>query len=199
MLPAAGREQLNALLSSTWLKVLAVDSIVYENFGAGDTTAGSRFRREQERLLLPPVSFLNNYEALLALQQLQNAWRQLNLRVAALFHEQTSHVVLHCLDYDFPIVNQNAAVLQTGGRLHIEAGIGRISTRSQPHVFVGGKEVVLSESGMAQWNRKVPTRPGHYSLPVRITFMDQDGKEQIVTKTVAYEVISCTSDSLIHP
>ena len=193
--PALVQDNLRSLLAKTSREVFAIDSSTYLAFRESGEKGADRMAAIERKLQLPEVPFQNGAEAVLALMQLRNAWLQLELRMATLFHEQTSSLVLHCMDYDVPIVSQSSELLRPGGYLRIDAGVGRISVRGQPKIYIQGKEVALNEYGMAVWKHPVSGKPGTYSLPVRIVFRDQDGKEQTVLKRITYEVLACSSDT----
>lgn len=76
----------------------------------------------------------------------------------------------------------------------VTAGVGVFESRTQPNVYVNRKPVPVGAEGLAEYSFQVPPHPGHYRLPVRIEFTDQDGKLQTVEKEVRYRVLSCPGD-----
>ena len=85
------------------------------------------------------------------------------------------------------IVGQNSSYLMPGQDLEITAGVGAFSTASLPTINIGGANVTVGPEGTAL--QKITAGGiGPHSVPVRITYTDQDGKPQVVEKTVEYTV-----------
>jgi gliding motility-associated protein GldM len=74
-----------------------------------------------------------------------------------------------------------------GQQVEISAGVGAFSKAAKPTITIGGAPTDLGPEGQA--TRKIDGGAlGKHTVPVVIKFMDQDGKEQTVNKTIEYTV-----------
>lgn len=87
------------------------------------------------------------------------------------------------------IVAQSTKILKAGDELEITAGLGTFSYQRQPTITIGSKIIVLNTQGLAIHKFKTSQKVGHYSLPVKIAFIDQDGKQQERTFTINYSLV----------
>jgi gliding motility-associated protein GldM len=72
--------------------------------------------------------------------------------------------------------------------IEITAGIAAFSKLALPIVIINGKNVPLDEIGAAIYKFKASDKPGKHIVPVEISFTDQDGQKQTVTKNIEYTV-----------
>lgn len=86
------------------------------------------------------------------------------------------------------IIGQNSKTILPGEPIEITAGIGAFTIEGKPEVKISGISVPLNEEGVAIYKEKGPTNPGNYTIPVAISFTDQDGKKQEIIKPVNYTV-----------
>jgi gliding motility-associated protein GldM len=72
--------------------------------------------------------------------------------------------------------------------VEITAGVARLSRAPSSEVVVDGKNIPLDADGAARYKFKVTNKPGKYSVHVRVSYIDQEGKTQTITKPVQYVV-----------
>jgi gliding motility-associated protein GldM len=162
-------------IDSAFSKTLPIDlTIPVGRNKASKTWEGAYFH------MVPTVA------ALTILSKFQNDVKTTENRVITFCHEQVGKVEI-IFDAFEAIVGQNTNYLMPGQDLEITAGLGAFSKSKLPDVFIGGAKIGLNEKGMAV--HKVPGGAlGEHSVPVRVTFTDQDGKLQERTIDVKYKV-----------
>ncbi len=124
--------------------------------------------------------------ALTMLRKFQNDVKTSENRVVAFLHEQVGKVSIRYDAFE-AIVGQNSKYLMPGQELEITAGLGAFSKSKLPNVSIGGAGVALNEKGMAVW-RTSATTIGNHTIPVTVSFIDQDGNTQTRTYNVEYTV-----------
>ncbi|MGZ8558715.1 MAG: hypothetical protein ACXWWC_10290 [Chitinophagaceae bacterium] len=68
-------------------------------------------------------------------------------------------------------------------------GVGFFSSRqAQPEITVNGMNVDIDETGVAVYTFKASPKAGKHIVPVTISFTDQNGNKQLITKDVEYAV-----------
>lgn len=88
------------------------------------------------------------------------------------------------------IVGQNAQILKAGNDLEITTGLGTFSKRQLPAIKIGGKPIPLNERGFVHYKFKTSNKPGKYSIPVSISYKDQDDNLQTRTFNVEYKLVA---------
>jgi len=107
-------------------------------------------------------------------------------RVVAYCHEQVGKVTVR-YDSFGAIIGQNSNYLMPGQDVEITAGVGAFSKAALPIISIGGQSAPLDENGAA--HLKIPGGGiGRHSVPVHISYKDQDGKPQVIDKTIDYTV-----------
>jgi gliding motility-associated protein GldM len=162
-------------IDSAFANTLPVDlAIPPSKTKAGKTWEGAYFH------MVPTVA------ALTILSKFQNDVKTSENRVITFCHEQVGKVEI-IFDAFEAIVGQNSNYLMPGQEIEITAGLGAFSKSKLPDVFIGGSKISLNEKGMAV--HKMPAGAiGERSIPVKVTFNDQDGKPQERTFDVKYTV-----------
>jgi gliding motility-associated protein GldM len=120
------------------------------------------------------------------LTKFQNDIKTSENRVVALFHEQVGKVQVRFDTYT-AIVGQSSNYVMPGQEVEIMAGVGAFSKAAQPQITINGQSVGLAEDGQAKL-KMGGGGLGKHSVPVVIRFKDQDGKDQVINKTVEYTV-----------
>lgn len=92
-------------------------------------------------------------------------------------------------EYYSAIIGQNAKIFEPHQKMEIIAGVGAFSKVAQPEIFVNGKNIQLADDATANYSFRVPSKPGKYSVPVKINYIDQDGKREVVEKNIEYKVV----------
>jgi hypothetical protein len=124
------------------------------------------------------VIMLNNIDYVLAVTE---------NRLIRFCSEQWSGMRLIC-EFPSAIVGQNKSQLTEGQELEIIAGVGMFKQLAGLEVKVNDKEILVGEDGVFTYKRTV-SKPGSYSIPVSVSFIDQDGKQQTISKNVDYKVV----------
>jgi gliding motility-associated protein GldM len=124
--------------------------------------------------------------AMTILRKFQNDVKTSENKVVAFCHEQVGKVEIR-FDAFEAIVGQNSKYLMPGQELEITAGLGAFSKTKLPNVSIGGSAVPLNEKGMAVY-KVASGAVGAHTIPVTVSFTDQDGKPQTRTIPVEYTV-----------
>jgi len=86
------------------------------------------------------------------------------------------------------LVGQNTSYLKPGDKIEITAGVGSFTQRPRPKFVIAGKEIPI-DGGVAIAKLKVSDKPGKHFIPVVVSYTDQDGKMETITKPVEYTVL----------
>ncbi|MGK2864762.1 MAG: gliding motility protein GldM [Chitinophagaceae bacterium] len=141
---------------------------------AGKTWEGAYFH------MVPSVA------ALTILSKFQNDIKTSENRVIQFCHNKVGEVAVR-FDTYAAIVGQNSNYLMPGQELEITAGVGAFSKSAAPVITIGGQTYQIGSEGTA--SAKMPAGAiGNRSVPVRITYTDQEGKQQTIEKNVEYKV-----------
>ncbi|MDP9230345.1 MAG: gliding motility protein GldM, partial [Bacteroidota bacterium] len=124
--------------------------------------------------------------ALTILSKFQNDVKTTENRIVAYLHQKVGEVVIRFDAYE-PIVGQNSKYFMPGQELEITAGLGAFSKTKLPTISIAGASVSLNEKGMAVW-KTASGGIGQHTIPVTVSFIDQDGKPQTRTTNVEYTV-----------
>lgn len=156
-------------------KSLQVDPSMPRNLKGGNKTWEDAYFH-----MVPTVA------ALTILRKFENDVKTTENRVISHLHEQVGKVEV-IFDAFEAIVGQNSKYLMPGQDLEITAGLGAFSKSKLPTISIGGSNVSLNEKGMAVYKVAAGTI-GNHSVPVTVSFTDQDGKAQTRTFNVEYTV-----------
>lgn len=124
--------------------------------------------------------------ALTILRKFENDVKTSENRVVTYLHEQVGKVEV-IFDSFEAIVGQNSKYLMPGQELEITAGLGAFSKSKVPDIYIGGAKVQTNEKGMAVY-KSAAGAIGAHTIPVKVSFLDQDGKQQERTFNVDYTV-----------
>ncbi|MBL7743316.1 MAG: gliding motility protein GldM [Chitinophagaceae bacterium] len=141
---------------------------------AGKTWEGAYFH------MVPTVA------ALTILSKFQNDVKTSENSVVQFCHNKVGEVVVR-FDTYAAIVGQNSNYLMPGQELEITAGVGAFSKAAAPTITINGQTYPIGAEGTAT-AKMSGGGLGNHSVPVRITYTDQDGKPQIIEKNVEYKV-----------
>lgn len=85
------------------------------------------------------------------------------------------------------LVSQDIRYAKAGESIEITAGIGSfVSFKTE--VSVNGKKVPVGNNGVAIYKLPVAGKPGKYVVPVEVSFTDDEGRQQTITKNIEYTV-----------
>jgi gliding motility-associated protein GldM len=72
--------------------------------------------------------------------------------------------------------------------MEITAGVGAFSKAALPDISIDGQAIPISADGTAHKPMKASSALGKHSVNVTIKYKDQEGKDQVMTKRIDYEV-----------
>jgi hypothetical protein len=87
------------------------------------------------------------------------------------------------------IVTQNTSYLKAGDELIVSAGVGAFTKAAMPEITINNKKINVEYDGVANYKLRVPNKVGKHTVPVQISFTDEVGKKQTITRPVTYTVI----------
>lgn len=85
------------------------------------------------------------------------------------------------------IIGQNSTYIRTGEKIEINAGVGVFSSEARPDISINGILIPVNENGVAVYNRTMK-KPGKYKVPVKIEYLDQEGKSKTIENHVEFVV-----------
>jgi gliding motility-associated protein GldM len=124
--------------------------------------------------------------AITILSKFQNDVRTTENRVVSLLHEQVGKVEVR-YDKFAAIVGQSTNYVMPGQEIEINAGVGAFSSAAAPTISINGTGAPLGPDGQAKLKVQGGGL-GKHTVPVVISFKDQDGIMQTVRKDVEYTV-----------
>ena len=169
--------------------ILNVDNSIKETF-----INYTYLTRPADSLTISEKGFYNkffkntsNVSAKAFLTKLQNNVKRMENRILTFCYEQAPNSSLICTFY-FPLIAQNSSVVKRGEAVEITAGIGYLERFPNSKIVINGLLIPMSEYNTAQYKLKAPNKPGKYFIPIKISYTDQDGRDQIIEKNVEYTV-----------
>ncbi|MBU6158397.1 MAG: gliding motility protein GldM [Bacteroidetes bacterium] len=123
--------------------------------------------------------------ALTLLSKFQNDVKTTENKIVTEFHNKVGEVVVR-FDTYAPIVGANSTYLFPGQELQISAGIGAFSKNVKPIITIGGRNIPMNDEGISVFKTNVGNSSG--SVPVKIQYKDQDGKDQVKELKIDYTV-----------
>jgi|SRR5688572_2418819 len=189
MVDKGNGKQLLARLTKFKADILAVDPAIAQEFSKsipinlqkpktknkGNNTWEAAYFR-----MVPTVA------ALTILSKFQNDVKTSENKVVTFCHEQVGKIKYR-QDAFAALAIANTTNALPGQEIEITAGVGGFSKAITPKITIGGQTVALGDDGAAHYKFKAD-RLGNNSIPVVISYTDQDGKVQNITKTVEYSV-----------
>jgi gliding motility-associated protein GldM len=124
--------------------------------------------------------------ALTILSKFQNDVKTSENRIVQFCHNKVGEVVVR-FDTYAAIVGQSSTYLMPGQEIEITAGVGAFSKAALPNITIGGQNFQIGTEGTASTKLSAGAL-GNHSIPVKITYTDQDGKPQVIEKNVEYTV-----------
>jgi gliding motility-associated protein GldM len=107
--------------------------------------------------------------------------------VIAFCHQQVGQVVVR-FDRFEPIIGQSSNYLMPGQQLEIKAGVGAFSNMAKPTISIGGVTQQIGDSGFVRYTTQAAQGLGQKSIPIHITYKDQDGNDKVIDRVVNYTV-----------
>ena len=125
--------------------------------------------------------------AITILSKFQNDVKTSENKVVAFCHQQVGQVVVR-FDRFEPIIGQSSNYLMPGQSLEIKAGVGAFSNMAKPTISIGGQTQQIGDSGFVRYTTQAAQGLGQKSIPVHITYKDQDGNDKVIDRVVNYTV-----------
>jgi gliding motility-associated protein GldM len=123
--------------------------------------------------------------ALTLLSKFQNNIKNAENQVVTFCHEQIGAVKIK-FDKTGVLVGQSSNYIMPGQEMEITAGIGAYSSAAQPKISIGGTSPAVID-GKAVY-KITANGAGPHTVPVTVTYLDQDGVSQTKTENVQYTV-----------
>lgn len=87
------------------------------------------------------------------------------------------------------LIGQNSKHFKSGDELVITAGVGSYSVAAQPKISIENKYVTMNETGYVEFKKQITSKPGKYSVPVKIKYTNSDGTLKESEFQIEYDVI----------
>ncbi|MBI1343003.1 MAG: gliding motility protein GldM [Terrimonas sp.] len=124
--------------------------------------------------------------ALTILSKFQNDVKTSENKIISYCHEQVGKVEVRFDTYT-AIVGQSTTYAMPGQEIDVMAGVGAFSKAAQPTITINGANVPIGEDGAAHMKINGGGL-GDHSIPVKISYVDQDNKPQVIEKQIQYTV-----------
>ncbi len=124
--------------------------------------------------------------ALTMLTKFQNDVKNSEAQVVQYAHDQIGAVKI-VYDKFAALIGTNSTYLLPGQELEVTAGIGAFSAAAKPQITINGASQTVDAEGVARYKTTVSS-VGSGNINVTIKYYDQQGKEQIVNKSIPYTV-----------
>src|SRR6266487_2224124 len=108
-------------------------------------------------------------------------------RVVAYCHNKVGEVIVRYDTYA-AFAETNSSYVMPGDEMEITAGVGAFSKAALPTVNIEGVNVPLDADGASHRKMNAAQSLGKHAINVTVTFTDQEGKLQKVTKPIEYTV-----------
>ncbi len=125
--------------------------------------------------------------AITILSKFQNDVKTSENKVVAFCHQQVGQVVIRFTNFE-PIIGQSSNYLMPGQSIEIKAGVGAFSPAAKPTISIGGQSQQIGDSGFVRYTTQAAAGLGAKSIPVHITYQDQDGNQKVIDRLVNYTV-----------
>jgi gliding motility-associated protein GldM len=122
--------------------------------------------------------------AITILNKFQNDIKTSENQIVTYCHSKIGEVAVRFDKFDF-VGGLSSSYLMPGEKLKVSAGLGAMSSATQPEIFINGKQVSLAGGGMAETEFPVS---GSGKVNVLIKYKDQDGVEKTIPRTLEYTV-----------
>ncbi len=125
--------------------------------------------------------------ALTILSKFQNDVKVTENKIVAFCHAKVGEVVL-VQDAFAAIAVADANYVLPGQDINVTAGVGGFSTKVQPQITINGTGVAIDATDGAAHYKMTSGAVGAHSIPVNITYTDQNGERKNIQKTIEYTV-----------
>lgn len=125
--------------------------------------------------------------AVTILSKFQNDVKTSENKVVNFCHQQVGQVVVR-FDRFEPIIGQSSNYLMPGQSLEIKAGVGAFSNAAKPTISIGGVTQQIGDSGFVRYTTQAAAGLGQKTIPISISYKDQDGNDRRIDRVVSYTV-----------
>jgi gliding motility-associated protein GldM len=168
--------------------MLAIDPEIAKEFGTTLSVDGAPATGQDGKV----KSFTDAYfhmtptvAGLTLLSKFQNNVKNSENQVATFCHSKVGEVVVK-FDKTGVLIGQSANYVMPGQEIEVTAGIGAYSSAAAPRISIGGASVAVVD-GQGKYKFQA-SGAGARSIPVTITYKNQDGIEKTETKNVEYTI-----------
>jgi gliding motility-associated protein GldM len=182
-------QKLKQKLDEYKAKLLAIDPLIAQEFKNTlqvNTAMPAVQDKSNNTWELAYFHMVPTVASITILSKFQNDVKTSENKVVAFCHEQVGKVQVRFDTYT-AIVGQSSTYLMPGQEIEIMAGVGAFSKAATPSITINGAGAALGDDGAAH-AKFASGGIGNHSIPVTIRYKDQDGKDQVITKTIEYTV-----------
>jgi len=86
------------------------------------------------------------------------------------------------------LIGQNSNYLKGGDELEITAGIWAFSSTVKSEIMINDKPIQVV-NGVAVYKIKTQQKAGKYFVPVKIEYVAEDGRKEVVMKNISYTIL----------
>jgi len=108
-------------------------------------------------------------------------------RIVQFCHNKVGEVIVR-FDTFTAFAATNSSYVMPGDDMEITAGVGAFSKAALPDITIDGQAIAISADGTAHKPMKASSALGKHSVNVVIKYKDQEGKDQVMSKKIDYEV-----------
>jgi gliding motility-associated protein GldM len=119
------------------------------------------------------------------LSKFQNNVKNSENQVTTYCHNQVGQVEVH-MDQVSVLTGQSSTYVMPGQEISVTAGVGAFSSSAKPIINIGGSSVAVVD-GKGTF-KTVANGGGEHSIPVTVTFTDENNKQVTKTETIKYTV-----------
>ena len=142
----------------------------------------------QEKLFQEYFKNASATSTIALLNKLQNNIRFNEERIITFCNEHVVCMIDWITNVNYPFAIQSSTIVMPNESIEITAGLTSFVFNKPPQVYIYDKSIPLNADGFATYKFKVLTKPGKYYIPVKINYIDQDGRQQSIQKEIEYTV-----------
>jgi hypothetical protein len=178
------------ILSQYERSILQIDSILTKDynkylriFTKSMDSSDSRLQKFKEYF-----SDVSSIAAIAMLNKIENNIKLNEEGMITYCHEMSTPIFCGIRNSFAAIAILNTSLVEPKGKLEITAGLGSFSVYQSPKVYFYDRSFDLTEDGAAHYKFKAASDPGKYYVPVRIEYIDENGKQNVIKKQIEYTV-----------
>jgi len=130
--------------------------------------------------------------ALTILSKFQNDVKTSENKIIEFCHNKVDKVMVRYDTYA-ALAQTDKSYVMPGDEMEITAGVGAFSKAALPEINIAGQNVPLDIDGAAHKKMNAETSLGEHTINVTVSFTDQEGKQQTISKPIKYIVGQSTA------